>query len=60
MRTQYELKKEIAEVQATKQTATISLTADNGKAEDQVMLIPDAWLLSHRTTSKKSSCILCL
>jgi Replication-relaxation len=55
MRTEYELKKEIAEEQATKQAATITLTPDNGKEEENVIVIPDAWLLFHNTTSKKGS-----
>ncbi|MGZ3628411.1 MAG: replication-relaxation family protein [Ktedonobacteraceae bacterium] len=55
IRTEYELKKEIAEVHAKKQAATITLTATNGKAEETVIVIPDAWLLFHNTTSKKGS-----
>ena len=55
MRTEYELKKEIAEEHAKKQAATITLTPDNGKEEETVIVIPDAWLLFHHTTSKKGS-----
>ena len=55
MRTEYELKKEIAEDQATKQTVTITLAPNNGKVEEDVIVIPDAWLLFHHATSKKGT-----
>jgi Replication-relaxation len=55
LRTEYELKQEIAEVQATKQAATISLTPDNGKEHEAVIVVPDAWLQFHNRTSKKGS-----
>src|SRR6266487_3388407 len=55
MRTEYELKKELAEGKAKKQAATITLTPDNGKAEEKIMVIPDAWLEFHHTTGNKGS-----
>lgn len=55
MRTEYELKQEIAEEHAKKQAASITLTPDNGKEEETVIVIPDVWLLFHNTTSKKGS-----
>jgi hypothetical protein len=55
IRTEYELKKEIAEEQAKQQAATVTLSPANGKAEEHVIVIPDAWLQFHHTTSKKGS-----
>jgi hypothetical protein len=55
LRTEYALKQEIAEEKAKKHAATITLTPDNGKAEEKIMVIPDAWLEFHHTTSKKGS-----
>ncbi len=55
LRTEYELKKEIAAEKAKQQAATITLKPDNGKEEETVMVIPDAWLLFHHTTGKKGS-----
>jgi hypothetical protein len=55
MRTEYELKKELAEEHAKKHAASITLTPDNGKAEEKIMVIPDAWLEFHHTTGNKGS-----
>ena len=55
IRTEYELKQEIAEEHAKKQAATITFTPANGKAEETMIVIPDAWLEFHHTTSKKGS-----
>ena len=55
LRTEYELKKEIAEEQAKKLAVTIPLKPVNGKEEENVIVIPDAWLQFHHTTSKKGS-----
>jgi hypothetical protein len=55
MRTEYALKKEINEENAKKQAVTIMLTPANGKPEETVMVIPDAWLQFHKTTGKKGS-----
>ena len=55
MRTEYTLKKEIAEEQAKKLAVTIPLNATNGKEQENVIVIPDTWLLFHHTTSKKGS-----
>ncbi len=55
MRTEYTLKKEIAEEQAKKLAVTIPLNATNGKEQEDVIVIPDAWLQFHHTTSKKGS-----
>jgi hypothetical protein len=55
IRTEYELKKEIAEEHAKKQAVTVTLTPDKGKEEEQVIVIPDAWLVFHNATSKNIS-----
>jgi len=55
LRTEYELKKEIAEEQVKRQAVTIPLNATNGKEQEDVIVIPDAWLQFHHTTSKKGS-----
>src|SRR6266702_5879041 len=55
MRTEYALKKEIAEEQAKKRAVTIAIKPDKGSEEEQVTVIPDAWLQFHNTTSKKGS-----
>jgi hypothetical protein len=55
LRTEYELKKEIAEEKAKKQAASITLNAPNGKEAETVIVLPDSWLLFHHTTSKKGS-----
>lgn len=54
-RTEYELKREIAEEHAKKQAVTITLKTDNEKAEENVIVIPDAWLLFHNPSGKKGS-----
>src|SRR5205823_12100851 len=55
LRTEYELKQEIAEEQAKKLAVTIPLKPVNGKEEENVIVISDAWLLFHTLTSKKGS-----
>jgi Replication-relaxation len=55
MRTEYALKKEINEEQAIKQAVTITLTPANGKPEETVLVIPDAWLAFHKQKGKKGS-----
>ena len=54
MRTEYALKKEIAEEQAKKQAMTVTLKPDSGKEEENVIVIPDAWLLFHHPEKKHS------
>ena len=54
LRTEYELKKEIAEEQAKKLAVTIPLKPVNGKEEENVIVIPDAWLLFHHPEKKHS------
>jgi len=55
LRTEYELKKEIAEEQVKRQAVTIPLNATNGKEQEDVIVIPDAWLQFHQRTGKKRS-----
>ena len=55
MRTEYALKKEIAEEQAKKQAVTIAIKPDKGSEEEHVTVIPDAWLQFHNLTGKKGS-----
>src|SRR6266702_4379048 len=55
MRTEYALKKEIAEEQAKKQAVTIAVKPDKGSEEEQVTVIPDTWLQFHQRTGKKGS-----
>ncbi len=55
LRTEYELKKELAEEHTKQQAVTVTLSPVNGKAEEQVTVIPDVWLLFHQTTSNKGS-----
>jgi len=55
MRTEYELKKEIALEKATQLAATVVVgSQSNGNKEDEaVTVIPDAWLDFHQTEKKK-------
>lgn len=55
LRTEYELKKELAEEKAKQQAVTIPLTLDNGKEQEEVVVIPDAWLLFQKHNKKKDS-----
>ena len=55
VRTEYELQKEIAHEQATRHAATVSLHADKRTDPEQVIVIPDAWLLLHHRTKKSGS-----
>jgi hypothetical protein len=55
LRTEYALKKEIGEEKAKHQAATVTLKPDKGKEEEQVTVIPDAWLLFHNLKSKKDA-----
>jgi Replication-relaxation len=55
VRTEYALKKEIAEEQAKKQAVTIAIKLDKGTKEEDVMVIPDAWLQFHNSTGNKGS-----
>jgi hypothetical protein len=52
MRTEYTLKKEIAEEKAKQHAATIALKTTQG--EEDVTVIPDAWLLFHHPEKKHS------
>lgn len=52
LRIEYELKKEIASEKASKQAVTVAVTNAVG-TEEEVTVIPDAWLLFHNLTSKK-------
>ena len=55
MKTEYELKKEIAAEQAKQKLVTVTVKPDKGIEEEQVVVIPDAWLLFHHVTKKKGS-----
>jgi hypothetical protein len=55
MKTEYELKKEIAEEQAKRTLVTVTLKPENGKAEEEVTVIPDAWLVFHHMHKNKGS-----
>ena len=55
IKTEYELKKEIGEEQAKQKLVTVALTKDKGLDEEQVKVIPDAWLLFRHANKKKSS-----
>jgi hypothetical protein len=55
LRTEYELKQEIAEEKAKHQAVTITVKPKNGTAEEAVTVIPDAWLLFHHRNRKSGS-----
>jgi hypothetical protein len=55
MRTEYALKKEIAEEKAKQQAVTITVITAEGKEDQNVTVIPDTWLLFHHRTRKKDS-----
>jgi len=55
LRTEYELKKEIAEEHAKQQAVTIAVKPDKGTGEEDVTVIPDAWLQFHNLKGKKGS-----
>src|SRR6266487_4848625 len=55
MRTEYALKKEIAEEQAKQQAVTIAVKTAEGKEDQNVTVIPDTWLLFHHRAKKKDS-----
>lgn len=55
MQTEYELKKAIGEEQAKRTLVTVAIKPDKGIEEEQVIVIPDAWLVFRRVDKKKSS-----
>ena len=55
LRTEYELKKEIGAEKAKKQAVTVMVKPPKGTEEEEVMVIPDAWLLFHNRKRKKDS-----
>jgi hypothetical protein len=53
LKTEYELKKEISQEYAKQTAVTITVKTSEGTTTEDVMVIPDAWLLFHRTDAKK-------
>jgi Replication-relaxation len=54
LRTEYELKKEIASEKANQQAVTVAVKNAAG-TEEEVTVIPDSWLLFHNPNKKKQS-----
>jgi hypothetical protein len=56
MKTEYELKKDIAAERTKNQAATVEVTATEGHEAETVTVIPDAWLVFHHRTRKNDAC----